>query len=313
MSTISQPVASVDFLILGAGWTAGYLIPLLKSMEISYAATTTTGRDGTYKFKFEYDPNTNNQASNIDLKPYAQLPYAKTILITFPIAGELSSLWLINTYNDLHREMTSLETLWVQLGSTNIYNDVEAQELWISRKSCFDSINPRAMAEVNLLRAGGCVLNLAGLWGGQRIPMNWLPRVASTKQELGKLKSLHLIHGKDVARAIVAVHQNPHLATSQRYLITDLIIHDWWEIALGLGALSLNHPDIQERNETYAKWINGLMQEQNVKALPRTPEQLSRCLDSSDFWFTFRLMPRNIYIYKHQIARLQSHFGSADT
>ncbi|POS84403.1 hypothetical protein EPUL_003683 [Erysiphe pulchra] len=218
MSIAAQPVVSVDFLILGAGWTAQYLIPRLKTLNINYAATTTDGRDNTYKFNFKYDQDTNHKLSDAELKPYAELPYAKTILITFAIAGELSSLWLINTYNDLHQETTSPKPFWIQLGSTNIYNYVEGQELWISRKSCFDSINPRAMAEVNLLRAGGCVLNLAGLWGNQRIPTNWIQRVASTKQGLGKLKSLHLVHGEDVARAIIAVHQKPHLAAGERYV-----------------------------------------------------------------------------------------------
>ncbi|RKF63841.1 hypothetical protein OnM2_022004 [Erysiphe neolycopersici] len=291
---MSIAAQSVDFLILGAGWTAQYLIPLLEALNIKYAATTTNGRDNTYKFNFKYDPDTNHKPCDAELKPYAELPYAKTILITFPIAGELSSLWLINTYNDLHQETIFPKPFWIQLGSTNIYNYVEGQELWISRKSCFDSINPRAMAEVNLLRAGGCVLNLAGLWGNQRIPTNWIQRVASTQQGLGKLKSLHLVHGEDVARAIIAVHQKPHIATGQRYLITDLIIHDWWEIALGLGQSSSN--DNQERNEIYVQWISELMQEQNIKALPRTAEQLGRCLDSSDFWFTFGLMPKHINI-----------------
>ena len=34
----------VDLLILGAGWTSSFLIPLLKERNFTFAATTTDGR-----------------------------------------------------------------------------------------------------------------------------------------------------------------------------------------------------------------------------------------------------------------------------
>lgn len=65
---------------------------------------------------------------------------------------------------------------------------------------------------------GGTVLNLSGLWGGARHPKNWMDRVAATKEQLASKTSLHLIHGLDVARAIIAVHQNFSKAKGQRWV-----------------------------------------------------------------------------------------------
>jgi hypothetical protein len=65
----------------------------------------------------------------------------------------------------------------------------------------------RGIAEDELIQLGGCVLNLSGLWGGQRQVRNWIDRVAKTKEQLSEKKSLHVIHGEDVARAIISVHR----------------------------------------------------------------------------------------------------------
>ena len=71
--TLKPGPGKVDILILGAGWTSTFLIPLLKKDGITYAATTTTGRDGTYKFKFEYKEN--NEIGNEDgIEQYKALP-----------------------------------------------------------------------------------------------------------------------------------------------------------------------------------------------------------------------------------------------
>ena len=66
----------VDLLILGAGWTSTFLIPLLTHKKIKYAATTRNGRDNTIRFQF--DPELSDPA------PFNVLPEAETVLITFP-------------------------------------------------------------------------------------------------------------------------------------------------------------------------------------------------------------------------------------
>jgi len=60
------------------------------------------------------------------------------------------------------------------------------------------------MAEDELLELGGCVLNLSGLWGGERNVRHWVDRVASTKEMLKSKKSLHMVHGEDVAGVLSA-------------------------------------------------------------------------------------------------------------
>ena len=62
------------------------------------------------------------------------------------------------------------------------------------------------------------MLNLSGLWGGARQAKHWVDRVASTKEKLKEKNSLHMIHGTDVARAILAVHRNFRYAVGQRFV-----------------------------------------------------------------------------------------------
>jgi hypothetical protein len=62
------------------------------------------------------------------------------------------------------------------------------------------------------------VLDLAGLWGGQRQTKHWLDRVAATKEQLEGKKTLHMVHGQDVSRGIIGVHQNFEKAAGQRWV-----------------------------------------------------------------------------------------------
>lgn len=117
--------SEVDILILGAGWTSTFLIPLLQEQKIKYAATTTNGRDGTYKFKFEVDEG------HKDLEQYAALPAAKTLLITFPLKGDHQSSHLVNSYTKAHKHF---DVNVIQLGSSGIFT-IPGQEVWVTRKS----------------------------------------------------------------------------------------------------------------------------------------------------------------------------------
>ena len=186
----------VEILILGAGWTSTFLIPLLEDASITYAATTTSGRDGTIQFKFDPDSD--------DLEPYKILPHAQTVLITFPLKGAGQSKHLLSLYSRTH---TSTSPNYVQLGSSGIWQ-IPNQSQWVTRYSTYDKENARAVAEDELMSLGGCVLNLSGLWGGCRQPRDWIGRVAPTKQQLKGKASLHMIHGEDVARAILGIHRN---------------------------------------------------------------------------------------------------------
>lgn len=106
---------SVDILILGAGWTSDFLIPLLQESNITFAATTRDGRErsGIPTKKFVFDPTSD------DVTPFKQLPDAQTILIVFPIYISGASAKLIDMWKKVHSET---KTTFIQLGSTGIWD-----------------------------------------------------------------------------------------------------------------------------------------------------------------------------------------------
>ncbi|KAH8112593.1 hypothetical protein DFH11DRAFT_1605714 [Phellopilus nigrolimitatus] len=284
----------VDILILGAGWTSDFLIPLLRNNNITFAATTRDGR-------------TRSGYATI------LLPNAQTVIVTFPIYKSGASEGLVKFWKETHAES---KAAFVQLGSTGIWNgDPTAQgtqPIWCDRHSPFDNANDRARAEIEFLnlseKTPTTVLNLSGLWGGQRDPHNWIQRVAGSKEELAKKGNIHLIHGIDVARAILAVHQNFEASKGQRWLLTDCRVYDWWDLASAWG-----EPDARAQSEKTEQddirtpgtlvlstpavlgpqpgWVRELMAETGVHALPRGPGALERVLDSREFWDTFGISP----------------------
>jgi hypothetical protein len=271
---------SVDLLILGAGWTSQFLIPLLKSESISFAATTTTGHDETIPFKFDPDSD--------DTTPYKHLPSAKTILITFPLKGTGQSKLITSLYRSVHGG----SNFWIQLGSTGIFTAPH----WNDHDSSYDKENVRAIAEGELLCLGGCVLNLAGLYGGERDPKNWVTRVAKTKEQVKAKLALHLVNGEDVARAIVGVYRKREGMGGKRWLVTDLRVYDWWDLIQDWGAevqQRVKEKDGEEAAEAleYTKWVGELMLEDGVRSLPRGAEGLGRVLDSRAFWEEIGVWP----------------------
>ncbi|KAJ7844733.1 hypothetical protein B0H14DRAFT_3868234 [Mycena olivaceomarginata] len=102
----------------------------------------------------------------------------------------------------------------IYLSLRHVADQIGSSSLFYDRPSEFTRTG-RANAEVKLLAppsvAPTTVLNFVGLWGGpERGPRG--PRVAPTKDA-----SLHLIHGLDLSRAIVAgVHYKPPLKGKPR-------------------------------------------------------------------------------------------------
>lgn len=128
-----------------------------------------------------------------------------------------------------------------------------------------------------------------------------------------------MIHGTDVSRAILAVHAHSDRAAGQRWLLTDLRVYDWWDLASAWG--SAPAPELAEYTGDYTgaaavhpavgadavvavdagggevnrgpqpAWVRELMVEEGMRGLPRAPEHLGRALDSREFWSTFELEP----------------------
>lgn len=103
--------------------------------------------------------------------------------------------------------------------------------------------------------------------------------------------SIHLVHGIDVARAILAVHANFSKAQGQRWLLTDGRVYDWWDLASAWGSPPKSPVTEPEEKGAQAQWVQELMMESNTRALPRDIGVLGRALDSREFWSTFSLSP----------------------
>lgn len=273
-----QPHA-VDLLILGAGWTATFLIPLLEKESIPYAATTTTGRDATIPFKFN--------PSSGSAEPYKSLPRAKTILITFPLTGKGPSKTLTGLYRSVHGPHNH----WIQLGHTGIFNQLP--DSYSDDHSPYDTADERAVAEDELRALGGTSLNLSGLYGGTRVPRTWLPRLGQSKDDVRKRGAVHFIHGEDVARAIVAAHRHP--TPGKRWILADLRVYDWWDLIMSFSAMVEGEEGegVEEKRQEFARWVGELMEEEGVRALPREMGKLGRKLDSRGFWREHGLWPRH--------------------
>lgn len=180
---------------------------------------------------------------------------------------------------------------FIQLGSTGIWQ-IEQQTCWVSRHSPYDKDNSRAIAEDELLDLNGCVLNLAGLWGGQRAPKNWVGRVAKSKSDVKSKKSLHMVHGHDVARGVLAVMESwREQGRGQRWMLTDGFVYDWWALFAGWADVKAEDKDVDGEPADTANWVYELMSEEGVCALPRSMEMLGRCYDSREFWRKLRLTP----------------------
>jgi len=109
---------TVDILILGAGWTSTFLIPLCHQNCLSFAATSRHGSDSTIKFEFYPDSD--------DVKPFEVLPTASTVLITFPIEQKGASERLVRLYTESRRRrqqgLGHTQERFIQLGATSVWD-----------------------------------------------------------------------------------------------------------------------------------------------------------------------------------------------
>ncbi|CAA9961292.1 hypothetical protein PTMSG1_04676 [Pyrenophora teres f. maculata] len=273
-----QQMKQVEFLILGAGWTSNFLVPQLEVANIPYAATTTTGRDRTIPFKF--DPESG------DAEPYKRLPAAATVLITFPLVGHNQSKALVGLYRSVHGAKNN----WIQLGSTGIFNQLPSE--WSTSDSHYDKHDKRAIAEDELLSLHGSVLNLSGLYGGERVPAGWLSRIVKSKEDIKKRGAVHFVHGDDVARAIIGTHRN--FTPGKRWIVSDLRVYDWWDLIMSFSAAtSSSTAEEQQLRQQCTEWVTELMAEENIRALPRDTSTLGRKLDSTGFWQHHAIWPQH--------------------
>ena len=158
----------------------------------------------------------------------------------------------------------------------------------IESTSPVDPENARGQAEAWLLanQQPSIVLNLAGLYGGERKPINFILKAAPTLEALEVKSSLHLIHGDDVAAAILHCHESSDdTLWGMRWIVADGNVYDWWHLAADVPGLP-HH---------YREWASQLASKNKV-SLPRTT--LRRQLNSAAFWQKTGACPQHKRFYE---------------
>ncbi|KAH8553030.1 hypothetical protein BGW37DRAFT_488096 [Umbelopsis sp. PMI_123] len=261
---------SLQVLILGLGWTGQFLQEILLNQKVSFAATTRDGRNGTIGWTMTDTPDVST------------LPWAQTVLVTFPVMSADIMSDLIDNYT-----ATKGPSNWILMSSTRIFS-ADPSDRHTPIDPTLDT--GRLPAENVVIKKNGTVLHLCGLWGAQRQPKNWLSRFTKRESIKGKILSrqLHLIHGRDIARAILAVHNQ--FTPGERWLITDQTAIDWLKMIFVWGSKEqvsiiedLRHNDFECREAIGDKdTLEEIVHKGGVK--PR--------LNSDEFWATFHLKPQ---------------------
>jgi hypothetical protein len=123
-----------------------------------------------------------------------------------------------------------------------------------------------------------------------RLPKNWVWRFGKPESLKGKILSrqLHLVHGKDVARAILAVHRR--FSPGERWLITYQTVYDWLKLFLLWGSKEqLDLIDDLRRVDPDCQKAIG--DKDSLEDVVRKGGVWPR-LNSDEFWEHFNLKPQ---------------------
>jgi nucleoside-diphosphate-sugar epimerase len=190
-------MSSVSVLLLGSGWTSQFLLPVLKSKSISYAYT----KRAASSIDANVIPFEVIKEGRQDISSFEALPTAELVVVVFP----LSSNTIVDDIISSYEKAKACQPAWLALGSTGAWSKGV-----ISSSHPLVEGNARAASETHLLSLNSkerptAVLNLAGLYGGVRNPAKFAKKVADSIEKLEHKTSLHLVHGNDVAHAIVGM------------------------------------------------------------------------------------------------------------
>ncbi|CAO1621422.1 unnamed protein product [Parajaminaea phylloscopi] len=237
-------------------------------------------------------------------------------------------------------DLNTVDVSFMLLGSTGIYDNgptlaplgppgwersSEAHELhksprvptkgpWVDESSPWQPV-PRALAEETLLALTksdnavrsrpipATVLLLCGLWGHGRSMRNFISRLPANPDVFRNLGSVHMIHGRDVGRAVRSVYQDFAKASGRRWILTNLRVYDMWDLASRFGSAGppgRDHPP----TGPYPGIVQELMKahgSKGVRALPRSSQEMfemnnSLSLDGRAFWSTFGLTPDSPWV-----------------
>ncbi|PVU98834.1 hypothetical protein BB559_001223 [Furculomyces boomerangus] len=176
----------------------------------------------------------------------------------------------------------------IYLGTTGVFTKIPSDR----HTERDPTVNPERQESENVLieEYEGTVLYLSGLWGGNRDPRNWV-RFYKTEEAIEKRiknRTLHLIHGEDVANGIVnGLLQN--FTKGERWIISHPECYDMLEILvkhLDKDNLELLKRVIAQPN--MRKYVNS----PKIEELKFGKDAcLQRRVDPDEFWKTFGLEP----------------------
>jgi len=186
--TEDHPAVQKTLIILGSGYTARYLWPLV-------------AREYPNVFATSRDPDTHlghllpEQRLRFDLalpKTWTTLPDSADLLWCFPAAP-------LNLVQQCSEQLMTSPRRLVMLGSTSAYDTGDSQDYppsWIDETAPIDLTKPRVQGEEFLRKnCGAIVLRVAGIYGPARNPVDWIRtgRVGPSR------KYVNLIHVEDLA------------------------------------------------------------------------------------------------------------------
>ncbi len=205
--------------ILGSGYTARFLWPLVADRSPKIFATSRTP-----EHHLSYVPPV--QRLRFDLSQpdmWKNIPRDADLLWCFPATP-------LDLVRQFAASLTGLNRRLVVLGSTSAYDLGDSQDYpppWIDETTPIDLTKPRVQGEEYLRREhGAIVLRVAGIYGPGRNPLDWIRtgRVGPTR------KYVNLIHVEDLTAICLAAVERG--TPGEAYNVSDGIQRTWEEICL---------------------------------------------------------------------------------
>lgn len=182
-----------SLIILGAGYTASFLLPLAHQR---YAQVFATSRDPNRHLAY-LPPEQRLRFDLTQPETWNHIPTETDLLWCFPAMP----VELVQQFSNA----ASLSTRrLVVLGSTSAYDVGSTTDYpppWCDETSPIDLVKPRVQGEEYLrLHCGAVILRVAGIYGPNRNPIDWI----KTGRVRPSRKYVNLIHVEDLARVCLA-------------------------------------------------------------------------------------------------------------
>ncbi|MFN8671998.1 MAG: hypothetical protein U0457_07945 [Candidatus Sericytochromatia bacterium] len=176
----------MNLLLLGYGFTSFYLKKELDKLNYNIIVSTRSKNNN----KYLTDKDNFIIFDLLDLSTYKNIPNNTNIILTFS-AEPFDNIKILL---EILKEKNS--KILLVLGTTSSYINKEGI---IYEESELNLLSERVKSEILLKKNGANILRLAGIWGEERNPFNWLQKGLIKNSN----KTINLIHIKDIVNVIV--------------------------------------------------------------------------------------------------------------